>query len=175
MKWHTIPTWQRRRSAINHNWLQNQYLVFLLALLEYSSHGFVEEVFEAEVVNQLIQWLHHRKDVETLIDTVDEMSPREVIQTEAGICIPDADRAWLGEVAHRCWSHRFGIQDLVDHAKAQIAAADEAYDALVAAISFDPSAVKHWEAVASMVRGLHGACFELSQAISRLPSHVEIT
>lgn len=163
-----------RRSALNHNWLQNGYMVFLLALLEYGADGFVDFEFERELLHNLQEWERHQGDFKVLVESINQMSPREAVGNELAFYLPVADREWLSEVSHECWVYRLKIRQLTDDVTRYLAASNERYAALVAGVISDRSEPKNWAAHAGVAESFHFACNELSEAISRLPSNVEV-
>lgn len=169
------PVWQMRRSALNHNWLQNRYLVFLVAVLQYATDGFSDPSFELRVLDGLREWDSHRADLGLLLGSPDEMGPRQLLAKHPLDRLGEADQAWVGDVAHYCWMSRGRIEVLFQQASTLLALADRLYWGLVeTAARAGATEDTRWLSSKESIGRFHSACSELSQAISRLPSRLEI-
>jgi hypothetical protein len=165
-----------RRSALNHNWLQNQYLVFLLALIEYTTESFVDPGFEATAAGQLRAWETHQSDMLHLLNTcADELSPRLLLKNKPLAALNEYDQAWLGDVVHNCWVARTGIEKLVSRADNCLKTANAIYSKLVTILIGNGwPAHETFALLTNELRSFHTACSDLALAISRLPSKLEI-
>jgi hypothetical protein len=174
----TIPLpelWQMRRSALNHNWLQNRYLVFLLALRQCAIDGFSDPGFEARALEGLREWEAHRVEFDALLGSPDAMGPRQLLAIPPLDRLGETDRAWVGDVAHNCWMSRGRIEVLFQQANALRELADRLYGEVVETFARARATESHFGLSSRESIGrFHSACSELSQAISRLPSRLEI-
>lgn len=166
-----------RRSALNHNWLQNQYLVFLLALIEYATESFADPDFEATAIGQLRAWETHQVAILHLLNAcADELSPRLLLKCRPLAALSDYDQTWLGDFVHNCWMARTGIEKLIARANNCLKESNAIYNNLVTMFPLNEWQVSHETLafLAKELRSFHTACSDLALAISHLPSKLEI-
>jgi hypothetical protein len=168
--------WQLRRSALNHDWLQNRYMVFLLAVLGYVSEKFDDPEFEQEAMPKLREWESHRREVQELLGSCcEDLSPRQLFSMPPLACMTDLDRGWLSEVSHRSWLARSGAVKVAHEARNRMEIAERCYGAVMIGLSGRSPATRSRLAECAPELGeFHSACQELSRAMSQFPSRVEI-
>lgn len=170
-----IPSWQRRRSDFNHDWLKNQYINRL--------GGFIERLkTEGADISRIVrflkqdfpEWEKKRETARELIVSFDrEMSPRVLFKQEPlNQCDTDTKR-WLGDLMHALWMARYPVKKWRCEAEKALKLVDCQYSALKKVI--DSLNQIDSERLASLLPSLVAfkqACEKLSQTISQFPHEV---
>ncbi len=124
-----MTAWQRRRTALSHDWLKNRYLPALGSWANVLDGRIQDSALEASFETEILaQWETRRIEALALVSTFpNEMSPRTLVEYQSSF-VADVDlRPLLTEVVHELWMFRNRISKLIWIAKARIRAADEAY------------------------------------------------
>ena len=171
------PAWQRERSGVNHDWLQNQ---FILALGKWENvcNGDVEdERFESVFVpGALRDWPRRREDVAGLIGRFEvEMSPTRLFD-DPPLSRCDAEiKAWLPDLIHSLWLERYRVKELVCTAREALEEADRAFSELELRLaSAEADAGGRGSVVAGAVAEFRTRCERLARCISKFPSEIRV-
>jgi len=171
------PAWQRERSGVNHDWLQNQ---FILALGKWENicNGDVEdERFEAAFVpGGLRDWPQRREDLSGLIDRFErEMSPIRLFADPPLSHCDTKTRAWLPDLIHSLWLERYRVKELVFAAREAIESADRAFFALKRFFPREGSNSRDRSSdLARAVAEFRTRCEQLARCISKFPSEIRV-
>jgi hypothetical protein len=124
-----VTAWQRRRTALSHDWLKNRYLPALASWANILDGRIQDPVFETSFETEVLaQWETRRVEALALINSFSsEMSPRQLV-IEASTMANDADlRPILAEFIHELWMFRNRVAKLVWIATARLRTADTVY------------------------------------------------
>ena len=105
-----MNNWPIERSQFAHDWLNNRYMISLLALISVV-RGSVESS-QLDAINKIISsWKDNAPTAKKLMDTYEsEMSPRKLFgQSPLNNLAPD-DREQLATIAHIVWLERYNIK-----------------------------------------------------------------
>lgn len=165
--------WQRRRTALNHDWLKNRLLVGLAEwinvlddLVEDDSHT------RAFLITILPEWLVQREQFRSLFAQCEaSVSPALLLRRPPLCAMSEADGGWLGPLVHELWVTRSDVRRLTAEAQRCLSDADECYERLSGEIAKMPSAAL------GLMRNLrtdfgdfHSQCIRLGGAVERLRS-----
>lgn len=97
--------WAKLRSKLNHDWLQNRYLTFLKANLEFfdnsNSSGDVDEILE-----QLLEWEKKFPILLRFIDgTESALEPKQYLESSPLSKLTEVDCEWLGSIVNSLYNH----------------------------------------------------------------------
>ena len=174
-----MTTWQERRSAFTHDWLQNRLVQTLGGGIAFLRGDFDEEGFPAEFAKRLdAEWKGHAPLAFGLIDTFEkEMSPSLLLRRSPFDRLDEKDTAWLAALVHECWLTRLHIPALVDTVREAATIADSAF--LVVS-----KQLERWisgrdggrpRPLLSALEELGSRALSLSASIDRLPNRIEVT
>lgn len=170
------PAWSSRRSALNHDWLKNVYLVSLGAWVNVLDEAVEDPVFEREFfAKRFVMWETRNDEAHALIESFeDEMSPRLLLARWPFSPSSRGRLGWVGSVIHACWYARFDVTVLVSTARVRLAAADGIYREIKAAVDPTRSSAEELRPLRDRFAAFATACAELSAAISRFPSDIRV-
>ena len=169
--------WQRRRSAFNHDWLKNRFLIGI---------GSFQRILAGEVENReteirfiretLPQWPQRQAEVAHLVDNFEtEMSPRNLFQCSPLNCCGPATTSWLPDLVHRLWRHRVQVDTLCSDARDALGKANDAYIRVAEVITvYADGNIEAVNTVRGRLDAFRAACEEVSSSISKFPDRVEV-
>lgn len=167
--------WQSRRSAYNHDWLQNRLMQVLGSGLDFLKDKFKEAGFAERFTERLRdQWSRHRGEATRLVAEFErDLSPRNRLGLPPLSRFDRTTCDWLSVVVHECWLARDGKRQLLDDIRDAETQADEAFgrvEPLLEALSTGRDSAM----TLSCLEAFDRSCRALSKAISRLPSRIEV-
>lgn len=175
----TTPSWQERRSRLNHDWLKNVYLGGLAALharIKNSAPAgmqYIERAFHED----LEQWPEKSDEIKKLIDGFEEqMSPRMLFgESPLNACSQEV-MSWLPDLVHELWRFRVGAGNLVETASTSFSNVESEYPVCCKAMEdyLRRRSDQDREDALRRVAALLSACEKLSSAISKFPSRIEV-
>jgi hypothetical protein len=127
---HVTHNWQKRRSALNHDWLKNQYLPALAKCLnvmagEIDDEGFLQSFF----FSVLPVWETQQEEITRLLQSFEnEMSPRVLLRRRQFAIFQSETKSWLGELVHQLWLSRYPVEQWVLNALSKVVHAQAAYN-----------------------------------------------
>lgn len=168
-----IESWQARRSAFNHDWLKNHYLVALDSAINAAAGKIRGRSYLRYIVrNDLPAWEAKRHEVQDIVtDFEKEMSPRILLRSWP---FSDCDHTLveiLSEVSHALWLSRYPIKALVSDTLSAINEADGCYIAVLGLVS-DVGADGVDLRLASGLEALRAACGRLAALLEAFPRKV---
>ena len=171
-------TWQKARSAFNHDWLKNQYMPALAKYLNLIDDQIEDNEFERLFVSKVLpEWETHREEAIALARSFEqEMSPRSLFnQTSLSFCDEDTKR-WLGSLIHELWSKRYPVKQWVENAMSAAERTEEAYQKLQASLRNcrDTSSAAELRPLRPQILALRTQCQALANAISILPGEPRV-
>jgi hypothetical protein len=121
--------WLKRRSALSHDWLKNQYMSALGKFLNLLDDEIEDPEFERLFVpGTLPEWESRVTEVVVLIADFERcMSPRALLDVPPLSACGEDVRRWLGQLVHGLWLGRCAVRESVASALDAAAAADAAY------------------------------------------------
>lgn len=130
------PTWQKRRSAFNHDWLKNQFMPALAKFQNLLDDRIEDVAFERSFVSSVLsQWESHREEAFALPrDFEREMSPRRLFDHPPLSRCDEQTKQWLRSLVHHLWLTRYPARQWVADATACAEEADAAYNRLQEAV-----------------------------------------
>lgn len=173
-----MTSWQRRRTALSHDWLKNRYLPALASwgnvLDGKIQDPALEASFEAEI---LAQWEVRRVEALALVnDFPIEMSPRTLV--EHGLALKDGLQLQpiLADCIHELWMFRNHVAKRVRVATARVKAADLAYGRMRAKLKDHSSTdnLSAWQDVRSEFEAFAKHCRRLGRSLTRLQDEITL-
>jgi hypothetical protein len=114
--------WNNLRAKLNHDWLQNRYLTFLMARGRY-----MDELMKAgklpreDIQVQFIDWQRKENDFAFLInESIESLNPAQLVDEYPLNLMADENRLWLKEVVHVLYIERTGMTEKVAKLKEKL-------------------------------------------------------
>jgi hypothetical protein len=174
-----IPNWQRRRGAFNHDWLKNQYILAIDAWINLLKGEIADSEFEKRFMREIfVQWESGRKQAMTLVEDFErEMSPRRLLDLVPLARGDDATKAWLGELIHYLWWHRYAVETIVAETRWAIDRANLAYEGIREFVNAacNIEAAESFRPLESQFLEFRASCMGLANAIEDFPNEIRIT
>jgi len=172
------PDWQHRRSAFNHDWLKNRFLTAVASFMNILDDLVEDEETEERFVGEILpQWVDRAQEASGLVaDFEPEMSPKVLFrQPPLSRCGPAA-MSWLPDVVHLLWRRRIDADGLCAGARESLAAANAAYETLRDDVAecADCSSAEALRPYREQFAEFRMRCEEVSRAISRFPSRIQV-
>ena len=125
----SCPSWQKRRSEFNHDWLKNHFMPALAKWINILDGHVEDQDFGAGFMKiTLVEWeTHARQAVELVCGFEKEMSPRTMVIAPRFSKTTPATRRWLGNLVHELWLNRYPVQQWIDESVRCVHCADAAY------------------------------------------------
>jgi hypothetical protein len=159
-----IRAWRNKRSHLNHDWLQVDYLTFTRAWrgeITTMGHG---GPFSEGIKEQVLGWRDKAAEWrEFIVDAEEALSPRQLLSGPPLEEMPDEQKGWLGDMLHEVYCAKTGIRERVDQLINRLEEINGLVDELTAGI-----------AGADGGKRLYGACMEFSSMVSALPSRIQL-
>lgn len=166
----TLPAWQKRRSALNHDWLKNRFIPALAKWLNLLDDEVEDPDFELAFLRTVLpQWAERRADIRALLDDFEwQMSPVNLL--------PEESDDWLIGLVHALWLQRRPVRCWVDEAGGRFADVNRAYQELLDQLRLEePHEASAW------LRPLRPAfarfcecCQRLARCLEVFPSEIRI-
>jgi hypothetical protein len=173
-----VISWQRRRVALNHDWLKNRYLPALGSwanVIDGRIHdSALEDTFESEVFRQ---WEVKRDEAFALIEAYPiEMSPRQLFNRPPLAHCKDPLKAVAAEVMHELWMFRHGVGRLVRVALGRVRAADLAYVNVCTGLGQRrcPPELSAWKQVRTDFLVFSRECRKLGRILARFQDEITV-
>ena len=111
--------WERKRGRLNHDWLQNQFLMHLDGLAQLLDSSDDDEEFIEELVGSILpKWQGHFSEICELVDSFgDEMSPRTLFHEVPLACCEAESHSWMAELVQVLWRGRYPVETWVAEAR----------------------------------------------------------
>lgn len=164
--------WNNIRGKVHHAWLQNEYLVFL--------QGWAEDIDEAlrdeksireDILKQIVVWRAKERDFILLLDeTIDALSPAQLLDEYPLNRMDEEDKVWLREVVHALYLARTGMEQKVDEIRARLVKLFGMHGQLMNIID-GKSKLKRSD---QPFKQFHREILEFSAMISALPHEVQV-
>ncbi len=158
--------WQKKRTQLNHDWLQNSFLLSISKLINIRK-GIVEDgYYSIRFYNDILpEWKPKSAMIRSLINEFPmEMSPAKFFH-EAPMGFLEADlRSVFEEITDELWRSKFAVDHLVGDALHCLEIADNAFQECL--VSQDSS--HHTQ----KLEAFQIACIELSESLSAFPSKI---
>lgn len=158
-----FDSWNNYRVKLNHDWLQNRYLIFLKAFKKTRSYD------ADNILQKLLTWRKKMASFSILItEAVEALSPKQLVEAPPLIMLSVEDRLWLGEVVHALYCERTRIEDEISSVQEKMQAADN----MITKIS--KSLRKQSIVTDSDKDKLFSTLEEFSNSISALPHRIQV-
>ena len=169
------PEWNSLRAKLHHDWLQNRYLTFLMARVEYMDNALAEnKPVRADIIEQFTDWKTKINDIEKLIDeTVEALSPAQLIDEYPLNRMAEDNKAWLGEVVHALYIERTGIKAMIRELGEKLDSISELFSLLARILKGENSELRD-KAREHPFQRFHKKIQEFSKLISALPHEVKV-
>lgn len=171
------PDWERRRTALNHAWLKNEFTRHLrafVARLEAPTPDLARlEEFLAE---DWPKWAANGPRLEGLLASAESaLSPRQLFDwPPLSRCRPET-KAWLSGIVHASWLARTSLRQRLARVSTSFADADRRYHALDARLSSIRTCdVELLRSETSSLREFDAAVTRLSDRIRELPHGIQV-
>lgn len=162
--------WSSSRARLNHDWLQNQYLIFLAARQQDLRAMGCGEKSRLEVRAQLLEWEHQEKAFLELADQTEQaLSPRQLLDIPPLDQLPLSEKVWLGDLIHELYCARTDLRSRVAALRATIVTISRVVRDL-ANLENPKSTILREACPAELL----AQCRRLSSLISGLPHRVEL-
>ena len=174
-----VAEWQRRRNQLNHNELNNMFIMALAGQVSFLAGG-AEDLIKTRVFidEQLPQWDSIRDRMKTLLQDFEEgMSPRQLLDRPPLDRCPSRTRAWLAPLVDALWRVRYPIEQWLSEAESKLEAADVVYVELsqkIKACNGKPC-LRTFGMIGGDIERLAAACRTLSDAVHNFPHEVLVT
>lgn len=174
-----MTTWQERRSAFTHDWLQNKLVQTLGGGIAFLRGEFQEEGFPADFAKRLdVAWKGHAALANDLIDAFEkEMTPSLLLRRSPLDRLDEKTSAWLAAVVHECWLTRLRIRPLIGDVREAARNADSAFSAVFGQLErlIPARDADQLRPLLPALEELDRRARALSAAIARLPHQIEVT
>ena len=172
-----IPSWQKRRSAFNHDWLARKYIGRIASFLNILAGEVSDPDLEAQFIQDMLpQWEQRRNEAYRLpTDFLEDMSPQQLFQQEP-LCQCDVETmAWLPDLINQLWQARYTVDDYMEQVRSAVAEADTSYRDIQQALSNLPDkTTKTLQNLRPKFEAFHKHCKALNAAISALPHEIRV-
>jgi hypothetical protein len=170
------PEWQKRRGALNHDWLKGRFSRDLSKWLNVLD-GLVEDVaFEQEFLISIIpQWeLYGRSAVTLAREFEEQMSPQRLLEQVPFSQCSRRPPQWLGVLVHDLWLSRYPVREWISAVTVAASTAEETYLQLQECRSkLDrPPGTEAMRPLRHLFSEFRRNCNALAEAIERFPSEV---
>jgi len=161
--------WQKRRSAFNHDWLQNLYLNAVRAFVNrLRATTTKEEDLQRFLNSNFLEWQAKLPEVEWLAKNIrQELSPRVLFRCTPLSHCPAQTRVWLEELVDDLWRARNPVATWTEGVLNALREANTAYERLAADTVIVDETDR--EDLAKRFEEFDSLCTNLSHAISILP------
>jgi hypothetical protein len=169
-------TWQRRRAALNHDWLKNDYLTAVdafLARLEQRNPDL--ERLEEFLSVDLPGWGRQRQDFESLLDDAEEsLSPQRLFDDPPLSNAAPETLTWLPGLTHVLWLARHPIKQRLAEAHAALQKVEATYKCISQELTGNGRRVSlgPLQATRPTFVEFSGALRALSHTITALPQKI---
>jgi hypothetical protein len=165
-----MSAWQYQRSKFNHDWLKNTFIIQLGALRNLAS---AKQNADGELIeacqSAFREWYEHRLESRELIDAFRrEESPKTLFSIPPLSNCDNETQSWLPDFIHQHWLTTHPVEIWIHDALNAWKEADEQAGKL--RVTLGQSDLKA-EMLAVLVNDFRLSVSELSDAISRFPSH----
>ena len=169
--------WQKKRSDLNHDWLQNKFMVILddwiASIQKDRTHIWSQDLFSEEICSQ---WENSEDQFFQLLEDYAKcMSSRMIIENPN--CIKYMKPYWrefLVDFMHSLWMFRCDVETRKGEVYKAFVNANGAYTRLKAAFA-DASPRHETKPVLQLFSELKSRCLDLRKAISLLESSIKVT
>lgn len=167
--------WNNLRARLHHDWLQNRYLMFLMARAEYLDDAVVEnEQARADIIEQFIDWQNKERDFEVLIDEAkDALSPAQLIDEYPLNRMSEENKAWLKELVHALYVERTGIKEMSNRLGEKLDSISQLFSLLSRVLKGENSELRG-KAGKHPFQRFHKEIQEFSRMISALPHEAQV-
>jgi hypothetical protein len=172
-----IPSWQKRRSDFNHDWMKNKYIQALGDWHRLLNDEQEDEDLEKKFVSDVLpQWESHSAEAFALPRNFKtEMSPR-VLFKKAPLSRCDEDtKKWLGEVIHNLWLVRYAVRQRINDTTTKASSANLSYLRLQKALKMCPDtrSAASLRPLRPFFEDFCKCCQSLTGAMEKFPSEVK--
>ena len=171
-----MRTWQKRRSAFNHDWLKNSYIVALGSFLNLLDNKIEDADLEHSFIPSILpQWEFHRAEAFALPrDFERQMSPQNLFDRIPLSRCDENAKEWLGNLIHAVWLTRYPVRCWVADVTTCAEDVDIAYDNLREALKFcsDVESALILRRYRKQFVALRERCQKLAAAIENFPNEV---
>ncbi len=148
-------SWDERRSTVNHDWLLNKFLTFLLAWRTELDRVSESAPLPREVKKQLAGWQRRRSELTTLLgDAEQALSPARVIEDSFLSGLSAEARGQVRVDAHECWLKQSGIVESLEQIGVYAQTVDVLVDQVLAGEHVNGAGTRIYEAVVKLSHGL---------------------
>lgn len=170
-----ILAWENKRSSLHHGWMQNSYLSFLNARKGYLDGALIgNEKIREDILSQFSEWGDKKSEILGLInETVENLSPRQLLDEHPLTVIPEESKVWLKEVVHALYLERTHIEDSVVDLKKRFDDICDIHTKLMRLLKGENGALRAEVGDAPFKR-FRDMVQEFSRRISALPHEVQV-
>lgn len=167
--------WNKLRTRLNHDWLQNSYITFLMARAEYIDRSLVTgSAIREDIVEQFVEFSHRKKELEKLIkNTVAALSPAQLLEEPPFTCMPEDDKRWLRMVVDILYRKRTGIEKKADELQTKLKSTANTHAVLAKILKHREQKLMNL-AGKELFKHFSIQIQELSRLISALPNKVQV-
>lgn len=171
------PDWQRRRNALNHDWLKNEFTRHLRAFVARTEAPAPDQERLKEFVSEdWPKWAVNRERLTDLLASAEsELSPRQLLERPPLSRCSRENQAWLSGVVHALWLARTSIRRKVAGVTTAFAEADGSYrtlDPLLSSVNLCD--VERLRQEAGTFGEFDAAVTRLSERIHDLPHGIQV-
>lgn len=162
-------SWKHQRARLHHDWLQNSYLTFLRAEAENLDHPEKCLTSHQNILEQLLIWEQKRLIFLKFIgNTVEALSPRQLLFVPPLDKMMNEDKEWLGPLIHALYLERSAIAEKVQLLTDAFCEIDKLVKELSLMLQSESAAKNGYG------QKLLEKVLELSKQISALPYDIQI-
>lgn len=173
------PSWAKRRTIFNHDWLQNYFVISLSRFLNLLRNITEDPEYERTFVSVVLTtWETERENARSLIDDFErDMSPQQLFQVlPLSRCDQETQR-WLPSLIHSLWLSRNKISELVEAGNTAYNQADESYELLRETLDrgcSDTQSVESLRPFCQEFTDFRERCQHLAKVLSSFPREVKV-
>jgi hypothetical protein len=173
------PSWGRRRTTFNHDWLQNYFVISLSRFLNLLRNVTEDPEYERTFVpTVLTTWEAERENAKALIEDFErEMSPRQLFQLPPLSRCSEETQRWLPDLIESLWLSRNKISELVATADCAYNQADASYERLRQTLELRRADTQSADSLRPFFHEFaefRERCQDLARALSNFPREVKV-
>ncbi|MBT3381158.1 MAG: hypothetical protein HN742_11090 [Lentisphaerae bacterium] len=167
--------WLARRSALNHDWLKNDFTKSVGAFVARLEQRKPDESRVRDfLIFDLPAWQQHGPELRQLLrDAEEALSPQSFFcYYPLSLCTSET-LLWLPSTVHALWLTKYGVRSRVAEALQAMELADKYYAVIdEVRAKMDLLSIAELKSASKTFRGFSDALRELSHAISALPHRI---
>lgn len=111
------PEWQTERSRFNHDWLQNELINHLIALMALPE----DTLNRQSIAINIKQWEEQISRIQNLIDSIEyDMSPARLFEQPPLSNLAECHKKWMIPLLHKYWCEKNNIHGIKEEMTAGV-------------------------------------------------------